>query len=60
MHFSSASWQKPEIKHSHSNGAEHPSLLGHEGELLDEQFQTVQTITVLQYREKKKNFVWTD
>jgi hypothetical protein len=52
VQFSAASWQKPEITHSHSNVAEHPSLLGFEGELLDEQFQTLQTITVLQYREK--------
>ena len=52
MQFSVGSWQKPEITHSHSNGAEHPSLLGHEGELLDEQFQTLQIITVLQYRQK--------
>ena len=52
MQFSAATWQKPEIMHSHSNAAEHLSLLGREGELLGEQFQTAQTITVLQYREK--------
>ena len=52
MQFSAASWQKPEIMYSHSNVAEHPSLLGREGEFLDEQFQTAQTHTVLQYREK--------
>jgi len=38
--------------HSHSNTAEHPCILGCEGELLGEQFQTGQTITVLQYRKK--------
>lgn len=52
MQFSAATWQKPEIMHSHSNDAEHPSLQGREGELLGAQYQTAQTIIVLQYREK--------
>jgi hypothetical protein len=52
VQFSAASWQKPEITLSHSNVAEHPSLLSRESELLDKQFDKLQTIAVLQYREK--------
>lgn len=35
------------------------SLLGCEAELLDKQFQTVQSIIVLQYKEKGEFFSWT-